>query len=233
MSNRTLFIIVTAAVAAMLWGCERAGSGASTEDERSAETAEPEKAASGGHGARHERGHGEGDHPEHGECDDGSSGEGCEEREEAPPVQVPLKAPVSLGATAAEGVEVVDAAAVVADPAQYRGKTISVSGTVKGFCHHGRSWYAIDVPGASPPYLRILSRPAFSVPDGVMGATVVTHGTVDVQELPRGRAEHFEQEHALGTVEGDSESETVTRAVFRAAGAVFSPAAAPAEEATD
>lgn len=63
------------------------------------------------------------------------------------------------------------------------------------------------------------------MPEGVIGATVVTHGEVGSQDLPRERVLHMEQEHGIGTTERPEGGETITFTVVRAAGAVFSPRA--------
>lgn len=153
---------------------------------------------------------------EHGEEGEGGAG--------AAPAEKALGERVSLGAEAPEGIEEASAADILADPARFQGKNVRVAGTVKGYCHHARAWFAIDVPGASPPYLRLLTAPAFAVPEGCMGARVTAHGTVELMELPRQRVEHFESEHRLGTAADAGSGDQVVRPVIRTAGAVFEPA---------
>jgi hypothetical protein len=150
-------------------------------------------------------------------------GEGTAETSATDPSATTLAERVVLGAEAPADVETVDAADILRSPEQYRGKTVRVSGTVKGYCHHARAWFAIDVPGASPPYLRFVTQPAFAVPEGCMGALATAHGTVELVETPRERVDHFEGEHRLGSAAGEAEGETVVRPIIRAAGAVFEP----------
>lgn len=156
-------------------------------------------------------------------------GEG-EEHEEGNPGDIaraepPITEAVSVGEESSE-VESVDAADIIADPSSFEGRTVQVSGSVNGFCVHERGWFAIEVPGASPAYLRVLARPAFRVPEGVFGATAVAQGTVEFQELPLGRVMHFEQTHRLGATPRDESAETVRMVVIRGQGATFTPRAA-------
>lgn len=133
----------------------------------------------------------------------------------------------AVGGPVSDSVEIVDAADIVADPARFAGRTVRVTGRVKGFCHHARAWYAIDVPGGQPPYLRVVTAPAFLVPEGAMDAEATAVGTVEVQDTAAGQARHYEQEHRLGSA-GDAAAEPAGRvqsAILRATGAVFAPPA--------
>jgi hypothetical protein len=139
-----------------------------------------------------------------------------------------LAATEAVGGPVSDTVELVDAADIVADPTRFAGRTVRVAGRVKGFCHHARAWYAIDVPGAEPPYLRVVTAPDFLVPEGAMDTEATAVGTVEVQDTPAGQARHYEQEHRLGTAGdgggGVEPGGRVPSAVLRATGAVFAPA---------
>lgn len=134
----------------------------------------------------------------------------------------PLTTPQSAGDEVDESIELVDAATILADPEAYEGQTVRIAGQVKGFCHHRRAWFAIDVPEGNPPYLRVLTAPQFQVPSGVMNTQATAVGTVEVIEVPQSRLSHYEREHQLG--EGEDRQGRARRALLRATGAVFSPA---------
>lgn len=201
MSHRAVGVLFLSVIIAALAACDRA-----ERREPAGEPAAGEETPGGK--ALHLRDHGE-------------SGE--EASEEARAAEPPITERVTAGTAAGEDVEVVEALDVVNDPSRFGGKRVAVSGTVKGFCHHRRAWFAIEVPGASPPYLRVTTLPAFPVPRGVMGATVTVHGRVEAQELPRGRVHHYEQEHRLGSAPDDGAGEAVVRPILVAEGAVFTP----------
>ena len=129
----------------------------------------------------------------------------------------------SVGQPISDEVELVEATALLANPDQYSGRTVKVTGTVKGFCHHRRAWFAIDVPGANPPYLRILTAPDFLVPPGIMNAEATAAGVVEVQETPGSRVTHYEKTHRLGQGKAEGPGRA-KRVILRATGAVFSPA---------
>ena len=152
-----------------------------------------------------------------------------EGEERGHPPEVPIVEAVTVGGAPPEGLEVVDAAAIVERPEGWHGKQVSVRGRVNGYCHHRRAWFAVEVPGNPPRYLRFMATPAFAVPEGVMGALATVHGTVEIVELPRERIEHFEGEHRLGSGGGGEGTGPVRRPVVRAAGAVFEPAPAATE----
>jgi len=151
------------------------------------------------------------------------------EAEPASPGEIPVEqaigAEVSVGAPApADAVEVA-ARDLLSSPEQYRGKRVVVSGRVKGFCHHARAWFAIDVPDGTPPFLRLVTLPAFHVPEGVMGAMARAHGTVEVVDVPTAQADHFATTHRLGPGSGSGSSGSVPSVVVRAEGAVVTPSA--------
>ncbi len=155
------------------------------------------------------------DHDDH---DDHEHGD----EEEAPAEEAVLSAPQSVGAEVSDDIELVSANDIVANPESFAGRTIRVTGQVKGFCHHRRGWYAIDVPNADPPYVRIVTAPDFLVPPGIMNATATAVGTVEVTEVQGSRRSHYEREHELGP--GTAEPGRTVRAVIRATGARFEPA---------
>ncbi len=146
-----------------------------------------------------------------------------EEHEEAPAADPPLAEATTVGVAPEASTPLVSAADIVSNPQRFAGQTVRIAGTVKGYCHHGRAWYAVDAPGATPPYLRVITAPAFRVPGGLINAGSMGQGTVEVIELPRARAQHFEEEHCLGTAE-DEEAPAVHRPIIRATGATFTPA---------
>lgn len=128
----------------------------------------------------------------------------------------------SVGEAVSDDVQLVSAQDIVADPERFSGQTVRIQGTVKGYCHHRRGWFAIDVPSGRTPYLRFITAPRFEVPPGIMNASVTAVGTVEIIEVPGSRVSHYEREHALGA--GEAATGRARRATIRATGAVFSPA---------
>ena len=133
----------------------------------------------------------------------------------------PFMGQATVGEPVAESVELVNASDILSDPDQYAGRTVRITGQVKAYCAHRRAWFAIDVPGANPPYLRFLTAPAFLVPPGVMDAEVTAVGVVEVEETPQARMRHIEQEHELGSTAGSDAPGRAKRVVIRATGAEF------------
>lgn len=138
-----------------------------------------------------------------------------------------LTSPISVGQEPTEELELIDVADIVANPQQYAGQTVRVLGRVKGLCVHARAWFALDAPGASPPYIRVITAPAFRVPQGAMDSVATLNGTVELLTLPANRVQHFEEHHQLGA--GDDVPGTeATRPIIRATWATFSPPSGPA-----
>ena len=164
------------------------------------------------------------DHEDHHHHEEGQSCSNCGggSAEVEPAGDGPLLTEQSVGDPISDDVELVNAADIVANPEQFAGRTIRIQGRVKGFCHHRRAWFAIDVPTATPPYLRVVTAPNFLVPGGIMNASATTVGTVEVTEVPGSRRTHYEREHALGS--GGNEPGRARRAIIRATGATFAPA---------
>ncbi len=194
-----------------LWGCDR---GRSDTPRQSGGDRPTEVAAS--------------ESPEHGH-DEGHDEERVAEEQRA---ETGLASAVTAGQAPSEEIELVEATVLLADPERFSGRTVRVRGSIKGFCVHARAWYAIDVPGGSPPYIRVLALPAFRVPEGAMGAEVLTQGTVELVTLPASRVRHFEEHHQLGSGDDPPGTAEVTRVAIRATGAVFSPASAPSSSST-
>jgi hypothetical protein len=150
------------------------------------------------------------------------------ERESTPTALSPTAAAPSptegesyVGQALTDSVPLVDGVELVTSPERFAGQQVRIAGEVKGFCHHARSWFAVDVPGAHPPYVRLVTAPRFRVPGDVMGAHVEAVGVVQVQQVPRGQAAHYEHEHRLGARDDDDPGDTVARVVIQATGARF------------
>lgn len=138
----------------------------------------------------------------------------------APANDTPLIGQQTVGEPMLDSVELVNAADIIANPDQFAGRTVKISGQVKGYCHHRRAWFALDVPTATPPYIRVLTAPAFLVPEGAINALATTVGVVEVQEVTGSRVHHYEQEHQLGSGNHDGVGRA-KRVVIRATGAEF------------
>lgn len=197
--RRIIPVITTIAMFLMGWGCNRSTPAEPSRDR--AEAPAPTKAPAE-------------DHAGHDEANVG------EEQARA----TSLDAPETVGQAPSDDVPLVAPAEILADPERFAGTPVRFQGTVKGFCVHARAWYAVDVPGGTPPYIRVLTAPAFRVPAGVMNASVITQGIVEVQAQPADRIQHFEEQHRLGSGDEPPGTGEVNRVVIRATGATFTPA---------
>jgi len=138
-----------------------------------------------------------------------------------PPANNAAVGETNVGQALTDSVPLVDGVELVTSPERFAGQQVRIAGEVKGFCHHARSWFALDIPGAHPPYLRLITAPRFLVPADAMGAHVEAMGVVEVQQVPRGQAAHYEEEHRLGARGDDAPGDTVARVVIQATGARF------------
>ena len=111
---------------------------------------------------------------------------------------VPESGAIHLGAKFSDGVKV-DLKTLLKAPEKYLNKKIRVSGLVKAFCHHKRSWFAIVNSDNSPGYVTVYSFPVFKVPEGVMNVTADVEGVVEKRMLKVSRLKHFSEGHKLKT----------------------------------
>ena len=109
---------------------------------------------------------------------------------------------------------------VLAYPQEHKGKKVLLSGNVSTMCTHRRGWFAVVGDGdQSGGQLRVLTTPAFLVPQGSVGKTVRVEGTVDTIQLSPGMARHLAKKYQIET--DGKEGEPVEQAVLRATGAEF------------
>ncbi len=126
--------------------------------------------------------------------------------------------PMQLIGAKLTGVEVVKIADLAARPEDFAGKTVRVEGDVLGMCQHKRAWFSMQDEGdRSGGFVRVITGPKFLVPAGSVGKKARAEGTVEVIEVPAGRAKYFAKSHNMG----DPEKITgpVKRAIIRANGA--------------
>ena len=108
---------------------------------------------------------------------------------------------------------------VMAKPADFMGKTVTLEGDVSAMCGHKRAWFAMVGTGdKSGQQLRVFTTPVFLVPADSIGKSVRVEGKVDEVEIPKEAAEHFAKEHKLPMPEGDG---PFTQPVLRAIGADY------------
>jgi hypothetical protein len=203
--KRKVALAMTSSLILLCWSCAR------TPTAEHARAAEPEPGEEHAHDENHDHGH---DH----DHDHDGPGPGEIARAESP-----ITGPVTIGEMNIEGALEVDPRDVVASPEAYMGRTVQFTGRVNGYCVHNRGWYSIEAPGAAPPYLRVMVRPDFRVPEGVLDASVETVGVIEAQEFSREMVEHIEVEHGLGTASREVTGDTITLTVVRVRGALFSP----------
>jgi hypothetical protein len=157
--------------------------------------------------------------------------EGCSGDHGTEPVANPDERAAKDPATGAEltavgaalaGVETVAVKDLLANPDSWAGKSIRLEGNVSAMCTHRRGWFAVvDDGDRSGSVLRVLTAPAFLVPEGSVGRKVRTEGKVEVVEVPAGAARHYAKDHKVGdqaAIEGDA---PIKQIVVRADGAEF------------
>jgi hypothetical protein len=115
----------------------------------------------------------------------------------AAPAASPKAAPT--GQTFGAGVSLTETAAIVADPAAFKGKTVRVEGMVVDVCPRRGCW--MDLAGKEPGH-----RLKFKVTDGEMvfpmdakGKTAVAQGEVAVHELTLEQSKEYAEEEAKET----------------------------------
>jgi hypothetical protein len=85
---------------------------------------------------------------------------------------------------------------------------------------HRRAWFALRDPGeASDAYVRVVTAPAFRVPEGSIGKLAHAEGKVELVEVPAEQARHYARKHGLG--DGGTSAGPTKRIVVRATGAEF------------
>jgi len=118
------------------------------------------------------------------------------------------------------GAPLVSVADLVARPEELAGTVVRLEGNVSAMCHHARSWLALQAPDRSGAFVRVVTTPAFLVPEGAMGMKVLAEGTVELVDVAPGAAKHYAQDHQLGdpTAVGEAPVRSVR---LRATGAQF------------
>jgi len=118
------------------------------------------------------------------------------------------------------GAQVVTVRELVGGPDQYVGKQVAVEGAVFSMCVHRRAWFAIRGPGeANGPYIRVVTAPAFRVPEGAVGKQARAEGSVELVEVPPREAAHYAAKHGLGN--GAPVAGPTQAVILRATGAEF------------
>ncbi|HEY3450635.1 MAG TPA: hypothetical protein VGK67_30040 [Myxococcales bacterium] len=98
-------------------------------------------------------------------------------------------------------------------PESLAGKTVRVEGNVSAMCGHRRSWFALQSEDKSGDALRVLTAPAFLVPEGSIGKRARAEGVVELIDIPLETAQHYAEAHNLPI--------QTKAAVVRATGAEF------------
>lgn len=119
------------------------------------------------------------------------------------------------------GGDTVKVADLLARPDDFVGKTVRLEGNVSAMCHHRRGWFAvIDDGDRSGTVVRVVTAPAFLVPQDAIGKKVRTEGTVEVVEVAADTARHFANDHQVGNAD-EIGAAPVKSIVVRAMGAEF------------
>jgi len=98
-------------------------------------------------------------------------------------------------------------------PESLAGATVRVEGNVSAMCGHRRSWFALQGEDKSGAAVRVLTTPAFLVPEGAIGRRARAEGVVELVDIPLETAQHYAEAHDLPV--------QTKAAVVRATGAEF------------
>jgi len=129
---------------------------------------------------------------------------------------------VTAAGSRLSGAELVKVVDLMARPDEFAGKTVRLEGDVPAMCVHQRTWFGIQDPGnKSGVFLRVLTAPAFLVPEGSIGKKARTEGTVEIIEVDAAAAQHFARTHGLGDPEAIKGEGKIKSVVLRATGAEF------------
>ncbi len=140
------------------------------------------------------------------------------------PDSVTVKDPTT-GATVTQsgaklaGAALVKVADLLAKPTEYAGKTVRLEGNVSSMCFHRRDWFSLQDEGAKGVFVRVVTAPAFLVPEGSIGKKARAEGVVEVVEVPAATAKHYAEGHQLG--DGKDVQGPVKSVVIKAVGAEF------------
>ena len=156
--------------------------------------------------------------------------EGCSGEHGTEPIAHPDEATAKDPATGASvtvvgealgGVEVVQVKDLLEKPEAFAGKKIRLEGNVSAMCTHRRGWFAVvDDGDRSGAVVRVLTAPAFLVPEGSIGKKARTEGTVEVTDVAAAAARHYAQDHKVGDPAAEGAA-SVKQVVVRASGAEF------------
>ena len=98
-------------------------------------------------------------------------------------------------------------------PEGWVGKTVRVEGNVSAMCTHRRAWFALSSDDKNGGVVRVVTAPAFLVPEGAIGKRARTEGVVELVDVDPETAAHYAEEHGLPA--------QTKAAVLRATGAEF------------
>lgn len=98
-----------------------------------------------------------------------------------------------LGGTA----QVVTVAELAGLPESMAGKTVRVEGNVSAMCGHRRSWFSLQSEDKSGAVVRVVTTPAFLVPEGAIGKRARAEGVVELVDIPLETAQHYAESHGL------------------------------------
>ena len=180
----------------------------------------------GGEAHQHAQATGEG-HAGHEGC---AGAHDVEEGQPAVPGQNTEAVPVTDQATGAAilgaGAKLVGAPPVtigdlIAKPERYVGKTVRVSGNISAMCYHRRGWFAVQAEGRGGAAVRVITAPAFKVPENSIGKKARAEGVVSLVEVPAGAARHYAEDHQVGSPAALQDDKPVQTVIIRATGAEF------------
>ncbi len=109
----------------------------------------------------------------------------------------PASEPSLVRGSKLSGAQPVELSKLMASPADFEGKTVTVEAKVRKACEKKGCW--MELTGVDPkgPGIRVTFKDyGFFVPLDSAGSTAKVEGLVKVAELPDARAKHYEEEGA-------------------------------------
>lgn len=111
--------------------------------------------------------------------------------------------------------------AIFADPEEFEGKKVLVSGKVEAQCRRRRGWFALSREGKRP-WLRVLAAPAFTIHSEAEGMTGKAEGIIEIRRVSLEEAKHLAKAHNLFGGDESKITEPQIQVVLRASSAHFS-----------
>jgi hypothetical protein len=90
---------------------------------------------------------------------------------------------------------------LVANPQQFVGKQVKISGNIAAMCMHHRDWFALVDDKATDAFVRAMTGHSFLVPKDAVGRRGRAEGTIEIVEIDEKKARRIAKRHKLGNAD--------------------------------